>query len=115
MTVVDGVAIENESELGFVTYENKKAVVQIGWRHDAYISTEGESETEALLCKENVSAGLNLENADVLTSALIRLRYTPDQELAIQRQRDTKPEEFAEYNAFAESAKAKAKEVFPTE
>ena len=36
----------------------------------------------------------------------IRERYSISDELAILRQRDTKPEEFAEYNAFAEQAKA---------
>ena len=39
----------------------------------------------------------------------IRERYTIDQEIAIQRQRDTKPEEFAEYNAYCEQCKLKAK------
>lgn len=36
----------------------------------------------------------------------IREKYSISDELAILRQRDTKPEEFAEYNAFAEQAKA---------
>ena len=40
----------------------------------------------------------------------IRDRYTIDQELAILRQRDTKPEEFAEYDAYVEQCKLKAKE-----
>lgn len=40
---------------------------------------------------------------------LIREKYTLSQELAILRQRDTKATEFAEYNAFAEQCKAKAK------
>ena len=41
----------------------------------------------------------------------IRERYTIDQELAILRQRDTKPQEFAEYNAYVEQCKVEAKEV----
>ena len=41
--------------------------------------------------------------------ALIRERYTVSDELAILRQRNTKPGEFAEYNAFCEECKAKAK------
>lgn len=41
---------------------------------------------------------------------LIRRRYSVSAELAILRQRDVKPEEFAEYNAYAEECKAKAKE-----
>lgn len=36
----------------------------------------------------------------------IRTVYSIDDELAILRQRDTKPEEFAEYNAFVERIKA---------
>lgn len=39
----------------------------------------------------------------------IRERYTTDDELALQRQRDTKPEEFAEYNTFCEQCKAIAR------
>lgn len=39
----------------------------------------------------------------------IRERYTVSDELAILRQRDTKPEEFEEYNAFCEECKARAK------
>lgn len=36
----------------------------------------------------------------------IRAVYSVDDELAILRQRDSKPEEFAEYNAFVEKVKA---------
>lgn len=41
---------------------------------------------------------------------LIRARYDINAELAILRQRDTKADEFAEYNAFAEQCKVQAKE-----
>lgn len=41
---------------------------------------------------------------------LIRMRYDINSELAILRQRDTKPEEFAEYNAYCEECKQQAKE-----
>lgn len=37
--------------------------------------------------------------------ALIRKKYNINQELAILRQRDTKPEEFAEYNEYVEQCK----------
>ena len=40
----------------------------------------------------------------------IRSKYTVNQELAILRQRDSKPEEFAEYNAFVERCKEEVKE-----
>lgn len=41
----------------------------------------------------------------------IRAVYSVDDELAILRQRDTKPEEFAEYNAFVERIKAEERGV----
>ena len=40
----------------------------------------------------------------------IRTKYSLNKELAILRQRDEKPEEFAEYNAFVEACKIAAKE-----
>lgn len=46
-------------------------------------------------------------------SALIRNKYSLDHELAVLRQRETKPEEFAAYSAFAEEAKATARLYFP--
>jgi len=47
-----------------------------------------------------------------VVTALIRERYTESDELAIQRQRESKPESFAEYNAFCEACKDKARPVF---
>lgn len=44
-----------------------------------------------------------------LVSQKIRSRYSVDSELAILRQRDEKPDEFAEYNAYAERCKIEAK------
>ena len=41
--------------------------------------------------------------------ARIRARYTIDDEIAILRQKDTKPEEFQAYNDFVEAVKAKEK------
>ena len=49
-------------------------------------------------------------NYDQLVSDLIRAKYTIDQEIAINRQRDTKPEEFQEYFDFCEQCKIKAHE-----
>ena len=40
----------------------------------------------------------------------IRKKYSLNQELAILRQRDTKPEEFAEYNTYVEQCKIEAKQ-----
>lgn len=44
-----------------------------------------------------------------LVNSLIRERYTQWDELAILRQRDEKPEEYAAYNAYCEECKAMAK------
>lgn len=41
---------------------------------------------------------------------LIRLKYSLSDELAILRQRDTKPDEFKAYNDYVEECKATAKE-----
>lgn len=41
----------------------------------------------------------------------VREVYSVDDELAILRQRDTKPQEFAEYNAFVEKVKSEEKSV----
>lgn len=44
-----------------------------------------------------------------LVSRLIRERYSVNDEIAILRQRDIKPEEYEAYNAFCEDCKARAK------
>jgi len=46
---------------------------------------------------------------EALVIKLIRKRYSIDQELAILRQRDSKIEEFNEYNSFVESCKFDAR------
>ena len=46
-----------------------------------------------------------------LVEELIRKRYNISQELAIHRQRDTKPNEFANYNSYCEECKATAKRI----
>ena len=46
-----------------------------------------------------------------LVESLIRRKYSLSAELAILRQRDSKPEEFSEYNAYAEQCKAEAKAI----
>lgn len=44
---------------------------------------------------------------------LIREKYTLDAELAIQRQRNEKAEDFAEYYAYCEECKRRAREEYP--
>ena len=45
-----------------------------------------------------------------LVVSYIRERYSINDELSIIRQRDSKPDEFAEYNNYVEACKARAKE-----
>lgn len=51
----------------------------------------------------------NEANYENLIVSKIRQRYNVNQELAILRQRDTKPDEFAEYNEYVEQCKAEVK------
>lgn len=64
------------------------------------------------LAKENKT--VNPKSWDVLYERAIekkiRSKYSINAELAILRQRDTKPEEFEEYNAFVEQCKIEVKE-----
>ena len=46
-----------------------------------------------------------------IVESLIAQRYTIRQELSIQRQRDTKPQEYEEYNSYCEACKSYAKEL----
>ena len=50
-----------------------------------------------------------------LVSEYIRRRYSVNAELAILRQREEKPLEFAAYNAYAEQCKADAKAILGME
>ena len=56
--------------------------------------------------RKETEAKIEYENKIV---ALIRKKYNVNQELAILRQRDTKPEEFAEYNEYVEQCKRQVK------
>ena len=56
--------------------------------------------------RKETEAKIEYENKIV---ALIRKKYNVNQELAILRQRDTKPLEFAEYNEYVEQCKEQVK------
>ena len=62
--------------------------------------------------KEEQKKYLQSFNYGELVESYIREKYSISAEFAILRQRDTKPKEFEEYNAYAEKCKAKAKEIF---
>lgn len=53
--------------------------------------------------------GKTKEAYEEQVNALIRERYSLPQELSILRQQKEKPEEYAEFFAYAEECKAKAK------
>lgn len=55
-----------------------------------------------------IKAGRGEEVYVLRVEELLRERYSVSDELAILRQRDEKPEEFAAYNAFAEVCKTRA-------
>ena len=56
--------------------------------------------------RKETEAKIEYENKIV---TLIRKKYNINQELAILRQRDTKPQEFAEYNEYVEQCKRQVK------
>ena len=56
--------------------------------------------------RKETEAKIEYENKIV---ALIRKKYNINQELAILRQRDAKPQEFAEYNEYVEQCKEQVK------
>jgi hypothetical protein len=64
------------------------------------------------LLKKNAQRNTSVldEEYERLIIKRIRERYTLNQELAILRQRDSKPDEFATYNAYVEECKAIAKQ-----
>lgn len=70
-----------------------------------YIFSESRYNTRIIAEKETVN---NLEYKTKIDK-LIRQRYSVSDEIAILRQRESKPEEYAEYNAYCEECKAQAK------
>lgn len=70
------------------------------------------TEAERKLMQKNAEFGYDETEkikADKINS-LIRRRYSVSAELAVMRQRDTKPEEFEAYFAYVEACKAQVKE-----
>lgn len=49
---------------------------------------------------------------EAFIAGLIHTRYSVDNEISILRQKDSKPEEFEAYNAFAEECKMLVSELF---
>lgn len=93
------VSISDEIDIGIITYTDFDIV------DGKYIFNESRYNTRITAEKEMVN------NLDYKTKIdkLIRQRYSVSDEIAILRQRDSKPEEYAEYNAYCEECKAQAK------
>ena len=66
------------------------------------------TDIEIKLAKKNGVAGKVYPQ---LVQELINKKYSIYDELAIQRQRDTKQDEFNEYNTYCEECKAEAKRL----
>jgi hypothetical protein len=70
---------------------------------------EGQSEEKQIGWSAMEIRIWNKPTYETLVSAIIRMKYTVDAELAIQRQRELKPDNFAEYDDFCEEVKAMVK------
>ena len=88
------IGIENGVFSGIPTVEQLEE-----WGFEEYIAPEPEPEPAPV------------ETYEEIVVRLIRERYTINDELAIQRQRDSKPEDFAEYNAYCEYCKEEARKI----
>ena len=60
-------------------------------------------------------AGIQADYYPQLVETLIELRYNVKQELAINRQRDTKIAEWNDYNSYCEACKQEAKRLLGLE
>ena len=71
---------------------------------------------EINLKKQNFERNkFNQMSYEELVVLYIRERYSIDEELAIQRQKETKPDEWEAYFAYCEECKKKAKQVLEAE
>ena len=69
-------------------------------------------DTFGILAKEN---GITREMYKARILELIRERYSVSDEISLIRQKEDKPLEYAEYDAFVESCKAQAKKEYGIE
>ena len=99
---------------------NETGEVKAGFEIGVPMTIDGEEYTQYNATEETILAtGLwaladtREEDYEERVVELIRQRYTVNQELAILRQRDTKADEFGEYNSYVEECKATArKDIF---
>jgi hypothetical protein len=104
----DGKAIYNPSnklllELGY------KPIVRADYPQDGKQYKQGYEETEKEICivwlDNEAEYWANVDTGEAVNEE-IRKRYNESAEFAILRQKDEKPEEYAEYYAYCEQCKA---------
>lgn len=92
-----------------VTSTNGRLIHRLGtdtyFRRSTVLSTDTVEDFEEV----DRAPAYTTSEYEARVSELIRGRYTLDAELAILRQRDSKPEEFAAYNNFADECKSRAR------
>ena len=103
------------------TVKEPKEIVKVDgqgieYTETEYIEVEKERiyqtcELQAIQPTTNELEERQAKEYEKLVERLIRQKYSLSNELAILRQATTKPEEFAEYNAYAEQCKEKAKSI----
>ena len=109
-------AVEEKWHYEYINFssggQSRKKVVDVEGVN--YIPAHIETEQIFVYClyTQEELEKLKQENYEALIISKIRQKYTLDQELAILRQRETKPEEFAEYNNYVEECKVEAKKEF---
>lgn len=122
------IAIKNEKIIGIYADNEREGLIDVGiipspeeipgkipvmYYRNGAIVYEYEPIPEIPIEEEHPIPKMTYEEQVV---AKIRERYSIDDELAILRQRDTKPDEFEAYNQYAEQCKKEIKEsIFSAE
>lgn len=97
---------KNFAAEGIPQVEKSGVVIILRWGIEPHI-VDGEQQGVEFYDKEYNG----VPEFGVLVDDMIRCQYSISDELAILRQRDSKPEEFAAYNEFAEQCKTDAREL----
>lgn len=74
--------------------------------------TEREMTAEEIAQMEAIQNEEIVIDYDAEVNRLIRQRYTASQEFSVLRQKEEKPEEFAEYNDYCEWCKSEIKRIY---
>lgn len=107
--------VQEQFHYEYKYYQNggadRKKVVDVEYQPAVEEHDEYEDIQVYIPYAEEELAKIKQQKYENLIVSKIRERYTLDQELAILRQRDTKPEEFTEYNDYVEQCKVDVKQL----